>query len=155
VKCLKQDSDIDPILNICHNAKVQLCGKNFEHDWGLYNGSIGRVVEIIYEKDTSPLDGKFPEFVIVEFPQYRGPPWIAEKPNWVPIPPIELNCRSHCCTLKYIPLSLAYAKTGHTFQGQSVGPGHPIPCIIVHPGKKKWNIFAQDFCTCLHHDQQL
>jgi len=32
---------------------------------------------------------------------------------------------------------LAYSKTGHTFQGQTCGPGHPIPCIIVQPGTIK------------------
>ena len=37
---------------------------------------------------------------------------------------------------KYIPLSIAYARTGHTFQGQNIGPNHPIPCIVVNPGKK-------------------
>ncbi len=48
-----------------------------------------------------------------------------------------MNCNKYCCQLNYIPLSLAYAKTGHTFQGQTCGPGHPIPCIIVQPGTLK------------------
>jgi hypothetical protein len=100
----------------------------------------------------------------------------------VPIPPIELKSKKHCCALKSIPLSLACAKTGHTFQGQNIGPNHPIQCIIVHPGNKRmeylcpgllymfasmdqiiqfnvslyiqgtkeWNIYALDYCTCLH-----
>jgi hypothetical protein len=29
-----KESDIDPILNICRGAKVQITGKNFEPDWG-------------------------------------------------------------------------------------------------------------------------
>jgi hypothetical protein len=37
----------------------------------------------------------------------------------------------------FVPLSLAYSKIGHTFQGQTCGPGHPIPCIIVQPGTIK------------------
>jgi hypothetical protein len=36
-----------------------------------------------------------------------------------------------------MPISLAYAKTGHTFQGQRVGPSNVIPCIIVQPGSIK------------------
>lgn len=139
-KCLRKESDIEPILNICRGARVQIRGKNFEPDWGLYNGAIGHVVEIIYEKNSSPLDGSIPEYVVVDFPQYRGPPWIQEKPSWIPIPPLEVKCRKHCCTLQYLPLSLAYAKTGHTFQGQTVGPGYVIPCIVVHPGKKKMEL---------------
>jgi hypothetical protein len=138
-------------LNICHGAKVQLRGKIFEPDWGLYNGSVGHVVEIIFEKESSPLDGSLPEYVIVDFPQYT--PWIPNNPTWVPIPPIEMNCRNRCCTVKYTSLSLAYAKTGHTFQGQTVGPRLVIPCILVHPGKK-WNTTVQVYFTCSHPDQQ-
>ncbi len=70
------------------------------------------------------MDGTFPEFIIMDIPTYRGPTWIPDKPTWIPTPPIEVTCKKHCCTLKYIPLSLAYAKTGHTFQGQNVGPHH-------------------------------
>jgi len=136
-KCYKQDNDIEPIVNLCRGAKVQIMGRNFEPDWGLYNGSIGTVKEIVFDKDENPLDGTLPQYVIVEFPDYCGPPWIEDRPKWVPIPQIELQCQSHCCTVRFIPLSLAYAKTGHTFQGQSAGPGHSIPCIVIQPGSLK------------------
>jgi hypothetical protein len=135
-KCITRQSDIDPVLNICRGARVQITGKNFEPDWGLFNGAVGNIIEIVFEKNTTPLDGACPEYVIVDIPTYRGPPWMPDKPTWDPIPPIEMKCQKHCCTFKFIPLSLAYAKTGHTFQGQNVGPHHAIPCIIVHPGKK-------------------
>jgi hypothetical protein len=65
VKCIQKESDIEHILNICRGARVQICGKIFEPDWGLYNGAIGHVVEIIYQKDTGPLDGSLPEYVVV------------------------------------------------------------------------------------------
>ena len=61
---------------------------------------------------------------------------MKENPKWVPIPTIELNCEKHCCQVQYIPLSLAYAKTCHTFQGQTVGKNCPIECIIVQPGTR-------------------
>jgi hypothetical protein len=70
----------------------------------------------------------------VGFPDYCGPHWIQDKPKWVPIPSVNIPCSNHCCTVNFIPLSLAYATTGHTFQGQSAGPEHTIPCIIVQPG---------------------
>jgi hypothetical protein len=148
-KCFKQDSDIEPVLNICREAKVQLMGKNFEPDWGLFNGSIGIVKEIVFNKDENPLDGTLPQYAIVEFPDYCGPPWIPDKPKWVPIPPVELHCQSHCCNVQFIPLALAYAKTGHTFQGQSAGPELTIPCIIIQPGSSKWKNFVWAFYTCL------
>jgi hypothetical protein len=37
--------------------------------------------------------------------------------------PLELPCKNNCCQIKYLPLSLAWAKTGHTFQRQSTGQG--------------------------------
>ena len=71
--CFKQVNDIEPILNICQGAKVPISGKNYEPDWGLFNGAVGKVQEIVYLKDESPLDGTLPQFIIVEFPDYCGP----------------------------------------------------------------------------------
>ena len=39
------------------------------------------VKEIVYEADQSPIDGHLPQFVIVEFPQYRGPVWMQSQPK--------------------------------------------------------------------------
>ena len=136
-KCMKNESSVEPILNICRGARVQISGKNFEPDWGLYNGAVGTVVEIVFNENENPLDGTLPQYILVDFPQYRGPSWISEKPTWIPIPSIEMNCSNYCCQFMFVPLSLAYSKTGHTFQGQTCGPGHPIPCIIVQPGTIK------------------
>jgi len=78
----------------------------------------------------------------VDFPTYCGPSWIKNEPTLVPIPLIESTCKKHCYTYKCIPLSIAYARTGHTFQGQIVGPNHPIPCIVVNPGKKSMELLC-------------
>ena len=51
-----------------------------EPDWGLYNGAIGTVKEIVYTLNKSPIDDDLPEFVLVEFTQYCGPPWMTDKP---------------------------------------------------------------------------
>jgi len=133
---MRKECDIDPILNCSRESRVQLTGNNFEPDWGLFNRTQGTIKEIIYKDNESPLDYKLPQYIIVDFPTYCGSPWIKHKPTWVSIPPIEITCKKHCCTYKYIPLHIAYARTGHTFQGQNVGPYHPIPCIVVNPGKK-------------------
>jgi hypothetical protein len=50
------------------------------------------------------------------------------------MPAIEIQCPNYCCSINFVSLSLSYAKTGHTFQGQSAGPEHPIQCIIIQPG---------------------
>jgi hypothetical protein len=114
-KCMKKESSVEPILNICRGATVQISGKNFEPDWGLYNGAVGTVVEIVFNENENPLDGTLPQYILVDFPQYRGPSWISEKPTWIPIPSIEMNCSNYCCQFMFVPLSLAYSKTGHTF----------------------------------------
>jgi len=142
MKCIRKESDIDPVLNCCWETRVQLTGKNFEPDWGLFNGTQGTIKEIVYNKNESPLDYKFPQYIIVDFPTYCGPVWIKENPTWVPVPPIQISCKKHCCTYKYIPLSIAYARTGHTFQGQNVGSNHTIPLIVVNPGKKSMELLC-------------
>jgi hypothetical protein len=55
-KCIRKESDIDPVLNCCQETRVQLTGKNFEPDWGLFNGTQGTIKEIVYNKNESPLD---------------------------------------------------------------------------------------------------
>ena len=62
---------------------------------------------------------------------------MIEHSTWVPIPPLELPCENYCCEIKYLPWNFAWAKTGHVFQGQSVGQDCAIPCIIVQPGNKQ------------------
>ena len=76
-----RDDQAPKVTNICRGAKVQISGRNFEPDWGLFNGAIGTVKEIVYSADESPIEGHFPQYVIVEFPQYRGPPWMPEQPT--------------------------------------------------------------------------
>jgi hypothetical protein len=63
-------------LNCCHESRVQLTGKNFEPDWGLFNRTQGTIKEIIYNENESPLDYKLTKYIIVDSPTYCGPPWI-------------------------------------------------------------------------------
>ncbi len=132
---------------------MQISGRNFEPDWGLYNGAVGTVVEIVFNKNESPLDGTLPQYILVYFPQYCAPSWISEKPTWVPIPSITMNCSNYCCQFNFAPLGLDYAKSSNTFQGETCGPGHPMPCITVQPGMRNWNIVALDFYTRFYQEQ--
>ena len=34
---MKKECDIDSVVNCCCEARVQLTGKKFEPDWGLFN----------------------------------------------------------------------------------------------------------------------
>jgi hypothetical protein len=71
-------------------------------DWGLFNGTVGTVKEIVFNKDENPLDGTLPQYIIVDFPDYCGSPWIENKQTWVPIPQIELSCSNFCCLICFI-----------------------------------------------------
>ncbi len=44
-------------------------------------------------------DNSSPKHIIVEFPQYIGPPCMKEHSNWFPIPAISLYCQT-CCQVK-------------------------------------------------------
>lgn len=65
----------------CRNTQVKIQGRNFKPLWGLFNGSIGKVVDIIFGKNANPNHGQHPDFVVVEFPLYIGPIWNPEYPK--------------------------------------------------------------------------
>ncbi len=120
-KCFKKDNEIHPILNICREAKVQISGKNFEPDWGLFNGALGVVNEILFKEEEYPLDGYLPQYVIVDFPTYCGPVRLESHPSWVPIPAIEIQCPNYCCSIKchmpnrpYISGTISRTRTSNT-----------------------------------------
>jgi len=53
---MRKECDIDPVLNCCYEARVQLNGKKIETDWGLFNGTQGTIKEIVYKENENPLD---------------------------------------------------------------------------------------------------
>ena len=75
------DGDIPFKSMICVGAMVRLIGRNFNPLWGLYNGAGGIVKEIIFREGTSPNDNHMPSYIVVEFPNYTGPPWDLDNPK--------------------------------------------------------------------------
>ena len=120
---------------LAKNAKVAISGRNFQPNWGLYNGALGIIVGFKFRQGQNPQTGDLPEYVVVDFPSYRGPPWIKDKPTLVPIPPVTVPCTKGCCEAHFIPLVLAFARTIHTFQGMEAGPSKEIKRIVVDVGK--------------------
>jgi PIF1-like helicase len=66
---------------LCIDAIVSLQGQNFFPSWGLHNGACGNVKEIVFATDKNPNNGDLPEYVVVHFPQYIGPPWDHKEPK--------------------------------------------------------------------------
>lgn len=139
--------DLDRYPNkvlICKGARVTLNGCNLAPKQGLYHGSLGIVRDIVYHTGQSPSTDDFPAYVLVEFSHYSGRELINGMPKCVPVVPHTVRCSFNCCSRTYIPLALAYGKTAHTFQGQTVGPTppgrpqNPIKKIIVDPGKRQF-----------------
>jgi len=107
---------------LCRDAIVSLQHRNFLPKWGLYNGSMGVVRDIIYKKGQSPNSGHLPKYTVVEFHAYTGPEWSQENPTTIPIPNVKSSCRFNCCWRIHPPLKLDFAKTIHSTQGVTAGP---------------------------------
>jgi ATP-dependent exoDNAse (exonuclease V) alpha subunit len=102
---------------------------------GLFNGAIGTVIEIVYKPEESPNTGHFPQYVLVDFPTYTGPPFHQLHTTWVPIPTICLIRGK--AQIQFVPLELSYARTIHKFQGYQAGPTCDIRKIVFDPGIAK------------------
>lgn len=123
---------------LCDGSIVALKGRNFDPSTGLYNGALGRLIGKRFQVDTFPSDNHLPLYCIVYFPEYTGPAWIQNHPKWVPIPPVTQYCKIGCCKVTYMPLTLAFARTNHTFQGKEAGPDKTIPAVVVDVGTSKF-----------------
>ena len=78
---------------------------NLKTDWGLYNGAVGTVVDIVYKQGCRPTDNStpLPDVVFVRFPGYKGPPYIDEDPNLVPIVPVSRSTDCTCRCKRQVP----------------------------------------------------
>lgn len=120
---------------LCREARVCIKGRNFIPEWGLFHGSIGTVKDIVFRPNENPNNGDLPLYVLVDFTNYTGPPFINTRPTWIPIPTISITERRK--TSIHCPLLLSYARTIHTFQGYQAGPDQPVQKLICDVGSLK------------------
>jgi ATP-dependent exoDNAse (exonuclease V) alpha subunit len=110
---IDQASGLSPVLELLIGSRVML-RKNIWIKGGLVNGSIGTVMDIIYESNRSP--PSLPSAVMVKFDKFKGQPYvdgtfpvIAIKTNW--------NQNNMECWRLQIPNNLAFGITIHKAQG--------------------------------------
>ena len=140
------DADRVPACTVLvKNAIVQLSGWNAKPEWGLFHTSLGKVIDIVYKDGESPTTGHLPYYILVDFQLYIGPPFDTRNPTYVPVPTHVTKCKYNCgCERMYVPLTLAFGKTIHSFQGQNVGPTrpgqpeNPIKSIVVDLGPRSF-----------------
>jgi hypothetical protein len=89
---------------LCRDAMVEITKVNIEPKWGLFNGAIGTVVDIIFKQGENLNEGHLPTMVVMDLKHYRGPVWDEDNPTHVPLVPIQRRCEPMCCTRKQIPL---------------------------------------------------
>jgi hypothetical protein len=85
-------------------AKVSLT-RNFRTIWGLYNGALGTVKDIVYydTSNCSPNQGDFSLYVIVQFDNDEGPQG-KEQLTKTEIPiPICSDLQNELCAIKILP----------------------------------------------------
>lgn len=127
-----------PTVYLCIGCKVMLT-TNLHVKFGLFNGSTGTVVEIIYPEGKTPKDCQ-PVCVMVKFQKYTGPPFVNHDVKIVPITPIKrkIDCFCYSCSITQIPLRLGWGTTIHRCQGMTIGEGESSRYIVINPGTRKF-----------------
>ena len=66
-----------------HSIRVQVSKGPSDYNYqcfvkfGQFNGTVGNVMDIICSRGKSPQD-EFPNFILVEFPKFKGPPFMED-----------------------------------------------------------------------------
>ena len=108
------------VLHLSRGCKVVLT-RNVAYLYGLANGTRGKLISLVYSPDAVP--GDFPEALIVDFPDYKGPAIYAERPTWVPILPKLTYKEKSAMWREQFPLTPGFAMTINKSQGLTLSEG--------------------------------
>ena len=113
-------------LEIAEDARVILT-HNLMPEQGLMNGTQGSVKKIVYNHKEGPnaadIPTCMPSYVVVDFPQYVGPPFYdePERRTWVPLEPREIRQEDNAGVSRVqFPIILAWALTPWKAQGMTL-----------------------------------
>ena len=133
--CVKESS-LPIRLALCVGAKVLLLS-NFVVEYKIMNGSIGTVVDIVYEKKSGPRDEKaLPAYVTVYFPKscipHRDRLFSDKDGRYVSIPVVTEQCERSCCSITMIPLRVCVSITIHKSQGMTIGENEIFTKVVLY-----------------------
>jgi hypothetical protein len=121
-------------LAVCKGAKVMLL-TNYVVEEDLKNGSMGTVVDIVYDSPGGPTDPNSNLlYIVVDFPHSTVPPdeaWDSNNPTHIPVPVATQRCEAKCCSQTTVPLRVCKAISIYKSQGMTVGPGCDWGYVVV------------------------
>lgn len=135
---------------LCRDCPVMLTS-NRCLPWGLFNGAVGSIRDIIYAAGSEPSsDGNtWPVVILVHFAGYTGPALLPNEPCVVPIFPLERSGtlaapgnKASSGTRVAFPLKTAFCLTCHKAQGCTCGKGHAFSRVMVDLGDSKTESWA-------------
>ena len=101
-------------------------------EWGIYNGAVGEVVDIVSRAGERP-PASLPVVVLARFPKYCGPSYLDDDQKVVHIAPIGrlLDCRLRFPRIM-IPLAPAWGCVPKE-PGATCGAGRDAECVVARP----------------------
>lgn len=111
---------LEPVLYLCKGCKIML-KYNLWTKYGLVNGAVGTVVDILYDQDCSSPEN-LPAIILCSFDSYTGPTVIPQT-NVIPIAPVTASWTATNgikCTRTQFRISVAYACSIHKSQGMTL-----------------------------------
>ena len=118
------------VVHLVRGCRVMIT-RNIAYLSGLANGTRGTLVGVVYGEDGV---GSFPEALIVEVPDYRGPVFYTDEPKWVPILPMTGFKEGAPKSRTQFPVVAGFAMTINKAQGLTIKEG-----VVIHlAGSKRF-----------------
>ena len=112
------------VVNLVRGCKVMLT-RNVAYRYGLANGTRGTLIGVVYAAG-DPV-GAFPEALIVHIPEYVGPSFWRDEPQWVPLLPMTSCKEGTRMTRTQFPVVAGFALTVNKAQGLTIKEG-----VVIH-----------------------
>lgn len=112
------------VVHLVRGCKIMLT-RNIAYKFGLANGTRGKLVGVVYAPG-APV-GTFPEALVVDVLDYKGPAFYDGEPTWVPILPKLSVKEGTRQTREQFPVVAGYALTVNKAQGLTIKEG-----VVIH-----------------------